>query len=204
MGIFSRIKDIASSEISNVKNRDDRSEEKINEYLTERAIELADIKKSAAELMAIEVRLDRERTECQGQIERFEGLAKKALAAGSEDDARTFLKKKHELEKEKSELDKKHSEAEENADKVKETYNAMVREINELQTRLKVLQGREAAADAAITYGKMGRDSSIDSEFEKLEREADSKSAAADAQSYAKDDLSEEIEKLREQMKNDE
>lgn len=189
MGIFSRIKDITSSEISGVKNRDDKSEEKIKEYLTERAIELADIKKSVAELMAIEVRLDRERTECQGQIERFEGLAKKALAAGSEDDARTFLKKKHELEKEKSELDKKHSEAEENADKVKETYNAMVREINELQTRLKVLQGREAAADAAITYGKMGGDSSIDSEFEKLEREADSKSAAADAQSYAKDDL---------------
>lgn len=204
MGIFSRMKDIASSNFSDLKGKGDKSEEKINEYLTERAIELAEIKKSAAELMSIEVRLDRERTECRGQIERFEGLAKKALAAGSEEDARTFLKKKHELEQKKAALDQKHAEAQENTDKVKETYNSMVREINELQTKLKLLKGREAAADAAITYGKMGGNSDIDSEFDKLERTADSKSAAAEAKSYAQDDeLSREIEKLREQMEND-
>lgn len=204
MGIFSRIKDMASSNISDFKDRSDKSEEKINEYLTERSIELADIKKSAAELMAIEVRLDREITECQGQIERFEDLAKKALAAGSEEDARTFLKKKHELEQKKAGLDQKHTEAQVNTEKVKKTYNSMVREINEIQTKLKLLKGRETAADAAITYGKMGGNSGIDSEFDKLERTADSKSAAADAKSYAQEDeLSREIEKLRGQMGND-
>lgn len=204
MGIFSRIKDIASSNITDIKDRGDKSEEKIKEYLTERTIELAEIKKSVAELMAIEVRLDRECIECQGQIERFENLAKKALAAGSEEDARTFLKKKHELEQKKADLDQKHAEAQSNADSVKETYNAMVREINELQTKLKLLKGRETAADAAITYGKMSGNSDIDSEFDKLERTADSKSAAADAGKYAQEDeLSREIEKLREQMEND-
>lgn len=204
MGIFSRIKDIASSNITDIKDRGDKSEEKIKEYLTERTIELADIKKSVAELMAIEVRLDRECIECQGQIERFENLAKKALAAGSEEDARTFLKKKHELEQKKADLDQKHAEAQANADSVKETYNAMVREINELQTKLKLLKGREAAADAAITYGKMSGNSDIDSEFDKLERTADSKSAAAEAEKYAQEgELSREIEKLREQMEND-
>lgn len=205
MGIFSRMKDIASSNISEFKEKredNDKNEDQINEYITQRAVELADIKKSAAELIANEVKLERQCEECQSQIERFEGLAKKALAAGSEEDARAFLKKKHELEKQKSDLTQRHAEAKQNADRIKETYNSMVREINELQTRLKLLKGREAAADAQNTLNKGCNNEDIEQAFTEWETDADKKQAEADAEAYSSDDdeLSKEIAKLRKEL----
>jgi len=208
MGIFSRMKDIASSNISDLKDRredNEKSEKEINEYITQRALDLAEIKRSCAELIANEVRLERQCSECQAQTERFEELAKKALAAGSEEDARVFLKKKHELEKKKAELERHHAQAAEDADKIKETYNAMVREINGLQVRLRELKGREAVADAQNTFNKMSDSMDIEEAFSDMEENTDFMQSAAEAGSYAdieNDPLAQEIEKLRREIGN--
>ena len=188
MGLFSRNKKITSGS----------SEREINEYLSRRIAELAEIKKTAADVIATEVRQQRKVEECQAQIERFQGLAEKAVAAGSEEDARVFLKRKYELEQQKAAYVENHRIAEESAEKMKATHNAMVREINELRTRLTLLKSREAAADAQHTYYNKGMDT--DTAFEEWESAQTVREAEAEAKKYASmtddDRLSEEIEAL--------
>lgn len=202
MGIFSRIKNIASSEISDIKNRHN-SENDISEYITDRIIELADIKRSLAELVDHRVRLERQLAEYDQQISRFQGLAEKALKAGSEEDARTFLAKKHQLEKEKAGITQRYEEICRSIEQLKKTYDQMAAEINELKERMNSLKGREAAADARQTYNEMKDSSTADELFNKWESDVDIKEGRADAGDYSSaesDPLSDEIEKLRQKL----
>lgn len=206
MGIFSRIRDIAASNASDFKEKNENDEKTVEEYITKQMIALADIKKSAAELIKLDKELQAEYEECCNQAERFGELAKKAVAAGNEEDARVFLRRKHELEQKKDALGPRCKEAHENAEKIRLTYNQMVGEIKEMQARLKIIQGREAAADAQNTLNRtISPDSEIDEAFDKLERSADIKAARSEAESYAlndEDELSREIEALKKELGN--
>ena len=208
MGIFSRIKDIAASNINDFKDKKFSDEKDIEEYITKLMLELADVKKSAADIFALETKLKRQSTEYETQIERFESLAKKAVAAGNEQDARAFLKKKHELETLKSANNTKYDSVHSDAEKIRQTHDQLVRQINDLQTRLKMLQSREAAADAQNIVNEANRNGGkVDSAFDQMEYKADAKSAKADAETYSyetdiDDEISEEIEKLKKENEN--
>ena len=191
MGLFSKKKD-----------NSEKNEREINEYLTKRMMELAEIRKSADEVIAEEVRQERQAEECRTQIERSQGLAEKAVQAGNEADTRVFLKKKYELEQHLAVLEENHRQAAAAADNIKAAHDAMVREINDLRTRLKLLKTRSAAADAQNTfYSTYG---SVDDEFSEMEYSADMRAAHAEAQKYAHisddDRLTEEIENLAKQQ----
>ena len=68
----------------------------IDEYMRQLTEELADVKKETAGVMAEEKRTKRMLDENNEQIEKYDAMARKALAAGNEDDARILLTKKQE------------------------------------------------------------------------------------------------------------
>ena len=206
MGIFSRIKEIAESNITDFKDKKFNDEKDIEEYITNLMIQLADIKESAKEVFELENKLDRQVKEYSAQSERFESLAKKAVNAGNDDDAKVFLRKKAELDRQKSESEQKYSTVHESAEKIRKNHNELVRQINDLRTRLNVLKSREAAADAQNTVNSANRSNGkVDEAFNEMETDAEIKSAKADAESYSlkdtDDEISEQLEKLKKENK---
>ena len=53
------------------------------------------LKAETASVMAEETRCKRELDECTADVAKYQSYAEKALKAGNEADARTFLEKKH-------------------------------------------------------------------------------------------------------------
>ena len=109
MGIISRFKDIMSANINALLDKCEDPAKMIDEYMRQVTEQLADVKKETAEVMAEEKRVKRLVDANKEQIEKYENLAKKALLAGNEDDARTFLTKKQEYASKEAELQKSYS-----------------------------------------------------------------------------------------------
>ena len=96
--------------------------------------------------MAEETRAKRLVDENAAQIARFAGLARKALAAGNEDDARVFLTKKQELEAEGADLAEIYGVAHGNASKMRQLHDKLVDDIEELNGRRALIEAKVAVA----------------------------------------------------------
>ena len=91
MGILSRFKDIIASNINALLDKAEDPEKMIQQYLRNLAADLAEVKQETASVMADEEKAKRRVEANQKEIDKYLRLAKKALEAGSEEDAKTFI-----------------------------------------------------------------------------------------------------------------
>ena len=96
MGILNRFKDIMSANINAILDKCENPEKMIDEYMRQVVEQLADVKKETAGVMAEEKRTKCLVDENAEQVTKYDQLARKALTAGNEEDAKTFLAKKQE------------------------------------------------------------------------------------------------------------
>lgn len=115
MGILSRFTDIISANINALLDKAENPEKMIDEYLRRAMEDLAEVKQETAAVMAEENRCQRLWEENRKDVEKYTDLAKKALLAGNEGDARVFLQKKQELEQAGVSLEKTYQAARQNA-----------------------------------------------------------------------------------------
>lgn len=97
MGILDRFTDIVKANINDLLDKTEDPAKMIDQYMRELTESLAEVKEQTASVMAEETRTKRLVDENAAEIEKYEGLARKALSAGNEGDARTFLAKKQQL-----------------------------------------------------------------------------------------------------------
>ena len=86
------------------------------------------------------------RSRGEAEAKRMEDLAKKALSAGNEDDARVFLAKKQQLEANGEELKKAADAARANADKMRQMHDKLVSDIEQLKARRESIKAKSAVA----------------------------------------------------------
>ena len=98
MGILSRFGDIISANINDLLDKAEDPAKMVDQYLRDMMEDLAEVKQEAAGVMAEESRTKRLVDENAKEVSRYQELAKRALLAGNEDDARVLLSKKQELE----------------------------------------------------------------------------------------------------------
>ena len=91
MGILSRFGDIVQANVNAVLDKMEDPSKMIDQYLRELNENLAEVKKETAGVMAEETRTRRLMEENQAEAARYEDLAKQALLAGNEGDAKVFL-----------------------------------------------------------------------------------------------------------------
>lgn len=103
-------------------------------------------KEETAGVMAEEKRCQRLVDDNEAEAKRMEGLAKKALSAGNEDDARVFLAKKQQLEANGEELKKAADAAHANADKMRQMHDKLVSDIEQLKARCESIKAKSAVA----------------------------------------------------------
>ncbi len=187
MGILTRFKDIMSANINALLDKAEDPEKMIDQYLRNLEKDLAEVKAETASVMAEEARTKRELNECNEQIAKMQSYAEKALLAGNEADARTFLEKKQVLVSNQASLTQLAQTAEANATKMRQMHDKLVKDAAELEAKRDTIKAKVKAAKAQEKINKvaskgMGASSNM-AAFEKMEAKADKMLDEANAMS---------------------
>ena len=205
MGILQRFSDIVSANVNALLDKAEDPGKMIDEYLRKATKDLAEVKQETAGVMAEESRTKRLVDDNAAQVAKFEGLAKKALLAGNEDDARVFLSKKQELESAGAGLQTAYAAAHENAVKMRELHDKLVKDINTLNSRRQAVKAKMAVAKTQERVNKMGASAdklqSSMGAFERMEEKADRMLDEANAMSELSSQAVDEAQALEEKYK---
>lgn len=205
MGILQRFSDIVSANVNALLDKAEDPGKMIDEYLRKATKDLAEVKQETAGVMAEESRTKRLVDDNAAQVAKYEALAKKALLAGNEDDARVFLGKKQELESTGAGLQTAYAAAHENAVKMRELHDKLVKDINTLNSRRQAVKAKMAVAKTQERVNKMG--ASADKlqgsmgAFERMEEKADRMLDEANAMSELNSQAVDEAQALEEKYK---
>ncbi|MEO1814251.1 MAG: PspA/IM30 family protein [Acetobacterium sp.] len=146
MAILERFGDIIRANINDMLDKMEDPAIMIDQYLIDLLEDLAEVKRSTAEIMGEETRTKRLVDNNKAEVEKYAELAKKALVAGNEGDARTFLAKKQELENLDSELMDVYAAAHENAMKMRQMHDKLAADIQTLQARRTMIKSKVSIA----------------------------------------------------------
>ncbi len=176
MSILSRFADIISANINALLEKAEDPAKMIDQYLIKAKEDLAQVKQETAGVMAEETRCKRLMDDAQEAVDKYESLAKKALAAGNEGDARQLIAKKQELEKTLIAATNNYSVAKANADKMRQLYEKLSQDVATLQARRSNIKATVAVAktQARINEATAAAESAHGSiaAFEKMEQKA--------------------------------
>ncbi|MCY7919247.1 PspA/IM30 family protein [Bacillus vallismortis] len=197
MSIIGRFKDIMSANINALLDKAENPEKMADQYLRNMNSDLSKVKAETAAVMAEEQRTKRECHECQADMEKMESYAMKALQAGNEGDARTFLERKTSLESRLSELQTANQMAAANAAQMRKMHDKLVSDIGELEARKKMIKAKWAVAKTQERMNKLGASASSTSQSmsafgrmeDKVNQALDQANAMAELNSAPQDDI---------------
>lgn len=185
MGILDRFATIVKANINELLDKAEDPAKMVDQYLVDLTESLAEVKRETAGVMAEETRTRRAVDRNAEESARMEGLARKALAAGNEDDARVFLGKKQKLDATGEELSKAAEAAHANAEKMRQMHDKLVSDIEDLKARRETIKAKAAVARtqemvSGYTSGSDKAESAIEA-FNRMEAKVDRDLDAANA-----------------------
>ncbi len=178
MGVLQRFKDIMSSNINALLDKAEDPEKMVDQCLRDLNSDLGKVKAETAAVMADEQRAKRELDECTAEIAKMQSYAEKAVLAGNDTDAKSFLTKKADLTNKQASLQQAYDSAAANSMKMRQMHDKLVKDINELNTRRESIKEKVRVAKAQERINQMG--SSIGgaeasmSAFDRMEAKANS------------------------------
>lgn len=176
-GILKRFSDIMTANINALLDKAEDPAKMIDQYLRDLESDLGKVKAETAAIMAEEKRAKRELDECIEETEKMQKYAEKAVLAGNDSDAKTFLMKKSQLLQKQEELKKVYELAAANAANMRTMHDKIVNDISELNSRKAAIKSKIAVAKTQERINKIG--SSMDgvgksmSAFDRMEAKAD-------------------------------
>ncbi|MBS5451698.1 MAG: PspA/IM30 family protein [Coriobacteriia bacterium] len=186
MGILDRFTDIIKANINDLLDRAEDPAKMIDQYLRELTDNLAEVKQETAAVMAEEARTKRLVDDNKDEMARYEDLAKRALQAGNEGDARVFLGKKQTLAAKAETLQATYAAAHANATKMREMHDKLVTDIETLNGRREAIKAKTAVAktQAKVNEFSSGADKAEGAmaAFARMEAKADQMLDQATAQ----------------------
>lgn len=177
MSILTRFKDIMSANINALLDKCEDPAKMIDQYLRQLKEDLAEVKTETAAVMAEEKRTKRLLDDNTTEIAKYTELAKKALTAGNDGDAKIFISKKQALETHQADLEKTYALARVNAEKMREMHDKLTNDIQELEQRRLNVKAKMSVAKTQEKLNKINdsmKDVSGSMEaFERMEAKAD-------------------------------
>lgn len=156
MGILTRFKDIMSANINALLDKAEDPEKMIDQYLRNLEKDLASVKAETASVIAEERAAKRKLDECNEEIGKMGEYAKRAVAAGNDDEARQFLSKKAELTERQAVLQKQYDICADSAGKMREMHDKLESDITTLKTKRDTLKAKAKVAETQKKMSKMG------------------------------------------------
>ena len=177
MGILDRFSTIVKANINALLDKAEDPGKMIDQYLTEMTESLAEVKRETAGVMAEETRTRSKVEANRAEVQKYADLAKKALQAGNEGEARVFIAKKQQLETAGQGLEEAYAVAKANAQKMREMHDKLVGDIEELKRRRETIKAKVAVARTQGKLNEIGAasDKAEDamSAFQRMEEKAD-------------------------------
>lgn len=199
MGILNRFTTIMKANINALLDKAEDPAKMVDQYLIDLNQSLAEVKSETAGVIAEEKRTARLVEKNAAESNRMESLAKKALQAGNEDDARVFLAKKQQIDATGEELKKAADAAHANADKMRQMHDKLVSDIDGLKTRRETIKAKSAVAKTQNRVnGLVGNDKAegaIDA-FNRMEAKVDRDLDTAEAMAELNEQPVDEAEEL--------
>ena len=146
MGMLDRFADIIKANINDLLDKAEDPAKMVDQYLRDLTESLAEVKKETAGVMAEETRTRRLVEENEAEVAKYDELARRALKAGNEDDARTFLAKKRQLVAKGESLTQAAEAAHGNASKMREMHDQLVSDIETLKGRREAIKAKAAVS----------------------------------------------------------
>lgn len=135
MSMLQRFKDIMSSNINALLDKAEDPEKMIDQMIRNLQSDLGKVKSETATVMAEEARLNRQLTDLKAEEEKMITYAKKALQAGSDDDAKLFLEKKNSIQNKASEVETRLISARQNSQNMKAMHDKLSSQVDDLNAR---------------------------------------------------------------------
>jgi len=155
MGIIKRFKDIMSANINALIDKAEDPEKMIDQYLRDLESDLGKVKAETAAVMADAEGARREVVNCQVEIDKMQSYAKKAVAAGNDEDAKEFLAQKAKLTEKLTTLQQAYDIQQANADKMRQMYDKLTGDISELNARKDAIKAKVKLAKAQEKINSM-------------------------------------------------
>jgi len=146
MGILGRFKDIMASNVNAVLDRMENPSKMVDQMLLNMNRDLAEVKVETAGVMAEESRCKRLLDDNAAKVQEYVTYAERAVIAGNDADAATFIQKKQELEAAGAGLKTAYEAAHANADKMRQMHDKLVGDINTLNSRKAMIKAKESVA----------------------------------------------------------
>lgn len=156
MGIMTRFKDIMAANVNALLDKAEDPEKMIDQYLRNLESDFAKVKAETASIMAEEKSAGRKLAECDEEIARMGDYAKKAVAAGNDNDARQFLAKKSELTQKREVLAKNYELAQANSEKMRQMHDKLEADIAEMKSKRDMLKAKAKMAQTQRKINEMG------------------------------------------------
>lgn len=156
MGILTRFKDIMSANINALLDKAEDPEKMIDQYLRNLEKDFSEVKAETASVMAEEKSAKRKLDDCNEEIAKMADYAKRAVAAGNDDEARQFLAKKAELTEKLTVLQKQYDICADSANKMREMHDKLAEDITALKTKRETLKAKAKVAETQKKMSKLG------------------------------------------------
>lgn len=208
MGIITRFKDIMAANINALLDKCEDPEKMIDQYLRNLEQDFSKVKAETAAIMAEEKSAKRKLDDCVSEMSKMGEYAKKAVAAGNDDEARRFLSKKAELSEKQTVLTKNYEMACENSAKMRQMHDKLAEDIASLKSRRDMLKAKARVAETqkkmnGLGSGMEGAGSNL-AAFDRMEEKVNKMFDEADAMSELNDAGKEDsLEELAKKYDND-
>lgn len=156
MGIITRFKDIMTANMNALLDKAEDPEKMIDQYLRNLESDFAKVKAETASIMAEEKSSKRKLAECDEEIAKMGEYAKKAVAAGNDNDARQFLTKKNELTQKREVLAKDYELAQANSEKMRQMHDKLESDISAMKSKRDMLKAKVKVAQTQKKINEMG------------------------------------------------
>ncbi len=177
MSILERFNDIIKANINALLDKVEDPSKMIDQYLIDMMEDLAEVKRETAGVMAEEARTKRMVDDNAADVNKYTELAKKALVAGNEDDARVFIAKKQEVEAAGAGIKAAYDAAHANALKMRQMHDKLSGDIEALKARRETIKAKVAVAKTQEKLNEVssavGKTQGAMSAFERMEEKAD-------------------------------
>lgn len=221
MGIFTRVRDIISSNINAMLDKAEDPEKLVRLMIQEMEDTLVEIRASCAGAMATRKKIGRQLEESRERADQWEGKAKLAVAKGREDLAREALYEKRRYVDRTASLERELEQAAGLIEQYQEDIRQLEDKLTAARERQAVLVQRHIHAQHKTRAQEEIRRADTQEammRFEKFEQRIDRMEAKADLVNYGKraslddefakleedEDIEKELEALRKQVKGGE
>lgn len=156
MGVIQRFKDIMSSNINALLDKAEDPAKMIDQYLRNLESDLGKVKAETASVMAEEKRAKRELDDAVAEADKYQRYAQKAVAAGNDSDARTFLQQRKIVMEKVNGLQTAYDAAANNALKMKQMHDKLTNDIASLNARRDAIKAKVSVAKTQEKMNKLG------------------------------------------------